>query len=774
MKSNRIISLLLVLATLLCSFSFITASAEGESEVITVIAGSDFQNPSGNTAGKSTITKILSSMAKDGITKADGFLFCGDYSTGYDNSVPGLTAVKDAVKGVVSENMIFVKGNHDPADTAGLSKSGANDHPSGGYGVFVINESDYMWYNNSEGTVKRTAQKLTNYLNEKLKEGYDKPIFVVSHLQLNYNMRTKYDGDGKHANYIFDVLNAAGEKGLNIFFLFGHNHSNGWDDYLGGSSVYLEKGDKILIAQNSGSKFKEETLNFTYMNAGYTGYYNNVNGADDTLTMSAFVITDDSVTVTRYSPNGIHDLKTKGVKNEYKNESAYEPNDKVYASPREVPLSNVKDKTPIPDLIPQPQISLTNGARLDRISATSQITEGKYLLVYNSDPLSVMLPNVVSKANASGTVRVGFDLEQSYAFGADSLYGDWTDCLWQFTPQGEGWLIGNGDKFIKLTYTTDKAITATLEDEGTVMQVGGSEYDFTFKGDGFNLNYNDRGLINAFSSNPAKFMIYKFNGYSVEVENGTAPEYAKEGDTVTVTAKIPNGYTFDGWSVVNGGAHLEDPSSESTSFTMPGKPVKLRAKLKAKDGESDEWNNPYKDVKQGEWYFDAVRYVSESDLMNGTGVGVFAPSVQVNRAMIVTVLYRLADSPDVSRVKTPFTDVKASEWYAPAIAWAYKNGVVNGTSGTTFSPTNNLTREQFATILYRYADEVNGIDTAVPSSADLTKYTDSGKVSSWARTALVWANHNGYISGVSATLLSPESGATRAQMATILHRYIAA
>jgi hypothetical protein len=260
----------------------------------------------------------------------------------------------------------------------------------------------------------------------------------------------------------------------------------------------------------------------------------------------------------------------------------------------------------------------------------------------------------------------------------------------------------------------------------------------------------------------------------VEVEDGIAPEYAKEGDTVSVTAKVPEGYTFDGWSVVNGGVKPQDASSESTTFTMPERPVKLRAKLKAIGGNITEWDNPYKDVKEGEWYFDAVRYVSESSLMNGTGVGVFAPSVNVNRAMIVTVLYRLADSPDVSRVKTPFTDVKHGEWYAPAIAWAYKNGVVNGTSGTTFSPTANLTREQFATILYRYADEVNGIDTAVPDSAKLDKYSDKSQVSSWASEALIWTNHNGYIGGVSATLLSPKSGATRAQMATILHRYIAA
>lgn len=322
----------------------VAAQANG---VTTVIAGSDFQNPNGNEAGAQTVTSILTKMQNADYTKADGFLFCGDYDYSTVNNQTrteaGITALKKAVTGTYStladDRMVLVEGNHDAAAASGLATSGAHDAAE--YGVFVINEDDYMWNNSSETTIQNTADALDRYLDAKVAAGYGKPIFVVSHLPLHYSMRTYNDGDGMYANYIFDVLNEAGAAGLNIIFLYGHDHSNGWDDYLGGSSVYLAKGNQINIAQGSKTAFNVETLNFTYMNAGFTGYYENKNGADDTLTMTVFSITDDAVTVERYDANGKHNLKSAGVTNSYKNESGYDPNTAVYASPQTVALGSV-------------------------------------------------------------------------------------------------------------------------------------------------------------------------------------------------------------------------------------------------------------------------------------------------------------------------------------------------------------------------------------------------------------------------------------------------
>ena len=308
------------------------------SKMVRVVACSDYQDDRGHIKSQENVLDILMSMEENGIDEMNGFLCCGDYDYGYEDSVNGIASLKDAISYYIEEeNMVFAQGNHDEilSGTNGLAKSGDNDPISNEYGVFVINEDDYMWYNNNALTIKNTAYKLQSYLNEKIEEDYNKPIFILSHLALNYSMRTYYDGDGQYASFIFDVLNEASNLGLNIIYLFGHNHSNGWDDYLGGSSVYLTKGDSILIADNSKEEFSERILNFTYMNAGYVGYYRNVNeGADTTLTMTVFDIYYDKVIINRYSKDGLHLLKSQGVTNVYKNETQYEPNIKEYPSPQ--------------------------------------------------------------------------------------------------------------------------------------------------------------------------------------------------------------------------------------------------------------------------------------------------------------------------------------------------------------------------------------------------------------------------------------------------------
>lgn len=339
---KKLLALLLALVMMLSLLP--TSVLATDSEPTVVIAGSDFQNPNGNDAGARTVTNILTQ-----IKKADGFLFCGDYDYSTVNNQArteaGITALKNAVTGTYStltdDRMVFVQGNHDAATANGLATSGVHDADE--YGVFVINEDDYMWKNSDKSRIQQTANNLQSYLDAKVTAKYAKPIFVVSHLPLHYSMRTKYDGDGMYANYIFDVLNEAGANGLNIIFLYGHDHSNGWDDYLGGSCVYLAKGKNINIAQESKMNFHTETLNFTYMNAGFTGYYENNNGADDTLTMTAFQIYSDRVVVSRYSAAGVHNLKCVGVTNSYNNESGYAPDTTVVTSPQTITLTAVED-----------------------------------------------------------------------------------------------------------------------------------------------------------------------------------------------------------------------------------------------------------------------------------------------------------------------------------------------------------------------------------------------------------------------------------------------
>ena len=338
------------------------ASDEGSDEInnnaIVVIAGSDFQAGSSSDKdrheqGAAAVSAILTQIAKDYPT-ADGFLFAGDYDKGYNQNIEGHAALQETVQSFYGTAMheVYIEGNHDSNSsqdmTGVLSKSGAND--AADYGVFVINESDYMWYNDNESRIKQTASNLKTYLDGKLADEYEKPIFVISHLGLNFNYRTREEGFAKNAKYIFDVLNDAGAEGLNIIFLFGHTHSEGRDDDLGGSSTFLHKGDSIYIAKAGNKKeYTVETLNFTYMNAGYVAYYKTDNsGAETCTTMTAFEITEDTVKVSRYSANGIHQLKAKGVKNEkwkdYSDVVALEPNTTVYESPQIIELEKFVEK----------------------------------------------------------------------------------------------------------------------------------------------------------------------------------------------------------------------------------------------------------------------------------------------------------------------------------------------------------------------------------------------------------------------------------------------
>ncbi|MCR4963722.1 MAG: S-layer homology domain-containing protein [Firmicutes bacterium] len=176
----------------------------------------------------------------------------------------------------------------------------------------------------------------------------------------------------------------------------------------------------------------------------------------------------------------------------------------------------------------------------------------------------------------------------------------------------------------------------------------------------------------------------------------------------------------------------------------------------------------YADVPANAWYAEAVDYVTEKGLMQGVGANLFAPNAATSRAMIVTVLYRLAGSPAVSG-DNPFSDVAEGAWYADAVAWANANGIVEGYGNGKFGSDDNITREQLAAILYRYA-KAQGYD--VSQTADLSGYGDAGQVDGWAQAAMAWACGSGLIQGDEQHNLLPGQGATRAQVAAILMRFV--
>ena len=256
-----------------------------------------------------------------------------------------------------------------------------------------------------------------------------------------------------------------------------------------------------------------------------------------------------------------------------------------------------------------------------------------------------------------------------------------------------------------------------------------------------------------------------------DFEGGTVtadPAAAKAGATVTLTATPDEGYAVGTITVTDrfGDAVKVTENADGTyTFTMPNGQVTVKATFV--ETEEPAPAEPFPDVDENDWFYDEVVYVYENGLMNGVENNQFAPNTATNRAMLATILYRLAGEPAVSG-DLPFTDVAAGTWYTDAVLWAAQNGIVNGLGENTFAPMNTLTREQLVTMLYRYA-EAKGYD--VSASADLSGYPDAGQVQDYAQPAMAWAVAENIIQGMEDGTLKPAGNASRAQIATILMRF---
>ena len=178
---------------------------------------------------------------------------------------------------------------------------------------------------------------------------------------------------------------------------------------------------------------------------------------------------------------------------------------------------------------------------------------------------------------------------------------------------------------------------------------------------------------------------------------------------------------------------------------------------------------PFDDVRRGDWFYDNVRYVYETGLMNSTANRIFAPNVSTTRAMIVTILWRLEGSPVVNFAMR-FRDVVENAWYSEAVRWAAANGIVTGYSENAFGPNDNITREQLAAILHRYA-KYKGLDVSAGEDTNILSFDDVQTISGYAVPAMQWACGAGLMQGSNRKLL-PTAEATRAQVAAMLHRFL--
>lgn len=266
------------------------------------------------------------------------------------------------------------------------------------------------------------------------------------------------------------------------------------------------------------------------------------------------------------------------------------------------------------------------------------------------------------------------------------------------------------------------------------------------------------GTKKATSTNKTKVKVTASAGEHGSISPSSISQTVNRGTSVTIISIPDDGYMVE-YVYVNG-----EKFDGSEIFSIPSLTHDTVVKV------TFCWKNQFTDVVKGAWYYDAVEYAIKGGLFNGTSKTSFEPESYMTRAMLVSVLYRIAGEPAV-KVENNFIDVPDNEWYSDAIYWSNLNNIVGGYGDGIFGTNDSITRQDMAVILYRYAKN-QGYDVSAVVGNKLLSYNDAFKVSEYATSAMEWAVDNELIQGTSKDILSPQGTATRAQVAAILMRFV--
>ena len=323
---------------------------------------------------------------------------------------------------------------------------------------------------------------------------------------------------------------------------------------------------------------------------------------------------------------------------------------------------------------------------------------------------------------------------------------------WMYTVNGTHPNVGLKDKTLK---DGDVVIWHYINDYSHEVADWFNDPNYPALGDGTYYN----GWLRAADISPEQY-VNELLGKILKVgKNGTVEPkltFQHIGKSVTFTFKPDTGYKVKDVKV-NGKS-----VGAVKTYTIDKLTVSTRIEVEFTNGKL-----PFTDVRESDWFYEDVAFAYENGLFAGTSDTTFSPNASMTRAMLVTVLYRLEGQPAVNG-RSGFSDVQYNGYYEDAVTWAADNGIVNGTSTTTFSPNVNVTREQMAAILYRYA-QYKKYNTAASSS--LNGFTDQASVSGYAAASLEWAVAEKLVNGSNGKLM-PTGNATRAQVAAILHRFV--
>ena len=259
-----------------------------------------------------------------------------------------------------------------------------------------------------------------------------------------------------------------------------------------------------------------------------------------------------------------------------------------------------------------------------------------------------------------------------------------------------------------------------------------------------------------------------------DTDNGSisvSPSRASSGRTVTITVDPDDGYALDELNVTDSKGEkveLTKVSDTKYTFTMPRSRVTIEAAFVEINHADTCPSADFTDVDMDAWYHDAVDYAIDNGMMNGIGNNLFAPESNLTRAMLVQVLWNLEGNPEASAI-TEYSDVASDAWYYDAVQWATDENIVGGYGEGIYGPEDDITREQMALMLYRYA-QYKGYDTT-QSGADVQGFNDYEDISDWALEGVTWAVNAGLLNGKGNGILDPIGDATRAEVAQILMNF---
>lgn len=245
---------------------------------------------------------------------------------------------------------------------------------------------------------------------------------------------------------------------------------------------------------------------------------------------------------------------------------------------------------------------------------------------------------------------------------------------------------------------------------------------------------------------------------------GSATASVSHGELVDVTT----GTASSQGMLIPGHRYLVGEGATAVA-TMFSDTVKLAVEGNSSIHTAGASVTPFTDLSSTDWYYSYVTYAYKRGLLSGVSADVFAPKTSVTRAMLATILYRLADSPSMT-ANIPFTDVPAGQWYSTPVTWAVGTGVVNGVGENKFAPAAPITREQLAVMLRNYA--LSYLGQQDPGTGSTESFQDKNLISSWANDSVRWAVGQGILAGRDDGRLDPSGTATRAEVCTILQRFI--